>query len=116
MLMPETLSSSASGSSATYRLRVPPALEHFRGHFPGFPILPGIVQLDWAVRLARQHFPGLEESRGVDNFKCQALVFPDAELTLELQRDETGLHFRFFDAQRTYSSGKILFATGQTPV
>jgi 3-hydroxymyristoyl/3-hydroxydecanoyl-(acyl carrier protein) dehydratase len=110
MLMPQIESSSASGSSATYRLRVPPALEHFRGHFPGFPILPGVVQLDWAVRLGRRHFQGLEESTGVDNFKCQALVFPDAELTLELRRDETGLHFRYYDAQRTYSSGKILFA------
>ena len=109
MLQPEILASSADGATATYRIRVPPALEHFKGHFPGFPILPGIVQLDWAVRLGRRHFAGLEDSSGVDNFKCQALVFPDAELTLELRRDETGLHFRYYDAQRTYSSGKILF-------
>ena len=109
MLLPQIDSSSMSGSSVTYRLRVPPALEHFKGHFPGFPILPGIVQLDWAVRLGRLHFAGLEASSGVDNFKCQALVFPGAELTLELRRDETGLHFRYSDAQRTYSSGKILF-------
>ncbi len=108
--MPETLSVKVSGAGATYRLRVPAALEHFRGHFPGFPILPGVVQLDWAVRLGREHFPGLDESRGIDNFKCQALVFPGTELELELRRDATGLHFRFFDARRTYSSGKILFA------
>jgi 3-hydroxymyristoyl/3-hydroxydecanoyl-(acyl carrier protein) dehydratase len=108
-LLPETLSLTVSGASAAYRLRVPAALEHFRGHFPGFPILPGIVQLDWAVRLGRRHFEGLGESTGVDNFKCQALVFPEAELSLELRRDGTGLHFRYFDAQRTYSSGKILF-------
>jgi 3-hydroxymyristoyl/3-hydroxydecanoyl-(acyl carrier protein) dehydratase len=110
MLLPEILSSTADGPGATYRIRVPPALEHFKGHFPGFPILPGIVQLDWAVRLGRRHFQGLSDSTGVDNFKCQALVFPDAELTLDLRRDETGLHFRYYDAQRTYSSGKILFA------
>ena len=110
MLLPQVLSSTASGDSAVYRIRVPPALEHLRGHFPGFPILPGIVQLDWAVRFGRLHFQGLAESSGVDNFKCQALVFPDAELTLELRREESGLHFRYFDAQRTYSSGKILFA------
>jgi 3-hydroxymyristoyl/3-hydroxydecanoyl-(acyl carrier protein) dehydratase len=109
MLLPEILSATADGSTATYRIRVPPALEHFKGHFPGFPILPGIVQLDWAVRLARRHFAGLEDSTGVDNFKCQALVFPDAELTLELRREDSGLHFRYYDAQRTYSSGKILF-------
>jgi len=109
VLLPEIESSRASGSSVTYQLRVPPALEHFKGHFPGFPILPGIVQLDWAVRLGRLHFHGLEESSGVDNFKCQALVFPGAGLTLELRREPTSLHFRYYDAQRTYSSGKILF-------
>ena len=110
MILPQIESVDASGATATYRIVVPPALEHFRGHFPGFPILPGIVQLDWAVRLGRRHFPGLDASTGVDNFKCQALVFPEARLTLELRRDETGLHFRYCDAQRTYSSGKILFA------
>jgi len=110
MLLPEIDSVDAGAASATYRIRVPPALEHFRGHFPGFPILPGIVQLDWAVRLGRLHFPGLSASSGVDNFKCQALVFPGAALTLELRRDENGLHFRYFDARRTYSSGKILFS------
>lgn len=107
--LPEIDSVEAGAATATYKLRVPPTLEHFRGHFPGFPILPGIVQLDWAVQLGRRHFEGLGESTGVDNFKCQALVFPDAALTLELRRDDAGLHFRYFDAQRTYSSGKILF-------
>jgi 3-hydroxymyristoyl/3-hydroxydecanoyl-(acyl carrier protein) dehydratase len=109
ILLPEITSVTESESGATYQIRVPPELEHFRGHFPGFPILPGIVQLDWAVRLGRRHFQGLGDSAAVDNFKCQALVFPAAELTLELRRDETGLNFRYFDARRTYSSGKIVF-------
>lgn len=111
MLLPEIDSVETSATTATYRIRVPPELEHFRGHFPGFPVLPGIVQLDWAVRLGRRHFAGLGDSTGVDNFKCQALVFPEARLTLELRRDDGGLHFRYFDARRTYSSGKILFGT-----
>jgi 3-hydroxymyristoyl/3-hydroxydecanoyl-(acyl carrier protein) dehydratase len=109
MLMPETLSSRAEGSSATYRLRVPPEVEHFRGHFPGLPLLPGVVQLDWAVRFGRRHFAGLEASKGIDNFKCQAIIFPDTELTLELERDAGGLRFRYFDGERIYSSGRILF-------
>ena len=110
MLLPEIDSVDAAADKATYKLRVPQALEHFRGHFPGLPILPGIVQLDWAVRLGRRHFQGLDDSIAVDNFKCQALVFPEAALTLDLRRDDTGLHFRYFDAQRTYSSGKIVFS------
>ena len=107
--MPQTLSESRDGDRVTFRLRVPTALEHFTGHFPGFPILPGIVQLDWAVRLARRHFEGLEGSYGIDNFKCPAPVFPEAELTLELKRDPGGLHFKFRDQARVYCSGKVLF-------
>src|SRR5690606_37926347 len=30
-----------------------PALAVFDGHFPGYPILPGVAQLDWAVRFGR---------------------------------------------------------------
>lgn len=111
-LLPETLSSLAEGSSATYRLRVSPEIEHFRGHFPGLPLLPGVVQLDWAVRFGRRHFAGLERSTGIDNFKCQAIIFPGAELTLELKRDARGLRFRYFDGERVYSAGLILFEAG----
>jgi len=38
-------------------LRVPPDLEYFAGHFPGIPILPGVVQIDWSVRLGRARLP-----------------------------------------------------------
>jgi len=109
MLMPETLSSRADAASATYRLRIPPEIEHFRGHFPGMPLLPGVVQLDWAVKLGRRHFSGLEASTGIDNFKCQAIIFPGTELTLELKRDARGLRFRYFDGERVFSTGHILF-------
>jgi 3-hydroxymyristoyl/3-hydroxydecanoyl-(acyl carrier protein) dehydratase len=61
---PRRFPRAASGASATYRLRVPPTLEHFRGHFPGFPILPGVVQLDWAVRFGRLHFEGWAKAEG----------------------------------------------------
>ena len=111
-LMPETLSSRAEGASATYRLRVSADIEHFRGHFPGMPLLPGVVQLDWAVHFGRQHFPGLDASSGIDNFKCQAIIFPGTELTLELKREARGLRFRYVDGERVYSTGLILFEGG----
>jgi 3-hydroxymyristoyl/3-hydroxydecanoyl-(acyl carrier protein) dehydratase len=41
----------ASGPGARFRLAMDPAHPAFQGHFPDFPLLPGVVQVDWAARL-----------------------------------------------------------------
>jgi 3-hydroxymyristoyl/3-hydroxydecanoyl-(acyl carrier protein) dehydratase len=110
-LMPEIITESRNGETVTYVLRVPPDLTHFAGHFPGFPILPGIVQIDWAVRLARRYLPDLKGSQEINNLKFLALVRPDAVLTLRLDYDASHniLQFSYRDDERAYSSGRIRF-------
>jgi 3-hydroxymyristoyl/3-hydroxydecanoyl-(acyl carrier protein) dehydratase len=41
---------------AIVRLALPADHDAFAGHFPGRPILPGVVQLDWAVQLGATCF------------------------------------------------------------
>jgi 3-hydroxymyristoyl/3-hydroxydecanoyl-(acyl carrier protein) dehydratase len=41
-----------SEHAAIVRLALPAEHDAFAGHFPGRPILPGVVQLDWAMQLA----------------------------------------------------------------
>lgn len=110
-LMPELLAESRDGNAIHLHLKVPLDLAHFTGHFPGLPILPGVVQVDWAVRLARQYFPGLELSRGVDQLKFQAMVRPGAELhlTLGYEQERQRLQFIYRDGERICSSGRIGF-------
>jgi len=116
-MMPEVRDATRDGTTVTVRLFVPRTLAHFDGHFPGFPILPGVLQIDWAVRLARQHFRQLSaplgESYGVDAFKCRAPVLPETELVLTLECDPGRLRFAYvrFDADgsRPVSSGTVLF-------
>lgn len=70
-----------------FELRVPHTLVHFAGHFPGLPILPGVVQVDWAIRLAHEWVPGARTLASVEQLKFTAPVPPGALLRLTLAHD-----------------------------
>ena len=108
---PEVVSEARDGDKVSMVLYVPASLAHFAGHFPGLPILPGVVQIDWAIRYARQHYGRLAESYGIDALKCRAPVVPETRLTLELAYDaaRSSLRFAYADPRRPVCSGTVLF-------
>lgn len=56
-MMPTVLSIDRTGPhAAIVRLVLPAGDPAFAGHFPAFPVLPGVVQVDWALRLAAECF------------------------------------------------------------
>jgi 3-hydroxymyristoyl/3-hydroxydecanoyl-(acyl carrier protein) dehydratase len=91
----ELLASWRSDDALHYELRVPPTLAHFDGHFPGLPILPGVVQIDWAARLAGREMPTVREIRSIEHLKFKAPVPPGAVLALRLAHDPVRGHTRF---------------------
>jgi len=91
----ELLASWRSDDALHYELRVPPTLAHFDGHFPGLPILPGVVQIDWAARLAGREMPAVREIRSIEHLKFKAPVPPGAVLALRLAHDPVRGHTRF---------------------
>ncbi|MFO1252509.1 MAG: AMP-binding protein [Inhella sp.] len=85
----------------------------FDGHFPGHPVLPGVVQLDWAERFGREAFAHLLPAfAGLDQLKFQQVIPPGARVELELQCDEAGRELRFVlrSARGPHASGKLRFA------
>ncbi|WP_070886003.1 acyl-CoA synthetase family protein [Pseudomonas argentinensis] len=92
-------------------LDVPLDLAHFSGHFPGTPVLPGVVQIDWAQQLARALIKGLPPLfGGMEVLKFQQLVRPGDRLQLALRFDaeRNKLYFTFRSGEANCSSGRIL--------
>lgn len=110
-LLPDVVGERSRGGRVELDLSVPADLACFAGHFPGLPILPGVVQLDWSVKLGRERLALNGEFAGAENLKFLSIVRPGARLTLALELAEGGrLRFSYFSAERKYSSGTLLFA------
>ncbi|MGE8503387.1 MAG: AMP-binding protein [Pseudomonas sp.] len=93
------------------QLQVPLDLAHFTGHFPQTPVLPGVVQIDWAQQLARQLIAQLPPRfAGMEVLKFQQLVRPGDTLQLSLRFDaERGkLYFAYRNGEAACSSGRVL--------
>jgi len=93
------------------RVRVPYDLAIFDGHFPTIPILPGVVQVDWAVDLARTHLQVGGRFTGITATKFRRLVQPGMDLALTLEhRPEAGeLRFEYLFGDALVSTGRVLF-------
>lgn len=109
-LAPEVLEQRREGEELHLRLAVPLDLACFPGHFPNTPVLPGVMQIDWAIALANDLLGEQRRFGGMEVLKFQQLVRPGDELTLTLRMDhERGkLYFTFSCAGLPCSSGRIL--------
>jgi acyl-coenzyme A synthetase/AMP-(fatty) acid ligase len=100
-----------SEARAVVLLEIVPGLRVFDGHFPAAPVLPGVVQLDWAALLAREAFALPAGFRGAEQLKFQQPVLPPlrVELALEWKAEAGQLAFRYTSERGTHSAGRLLF-------
>ena len=93
----------------------PADLLYFDGHFDVAPILPGVVQVEWALHYGRQYFTLPPNFTGVNLLKFQQVVRPDMAVHLELVHDTAkgSLNFRYVSEGSQHSSGRIMLAGEQ---
>ncbi|MBW2419922.1 MAG: acyl-CoA synthetase [Deltaproteobacteria bacterium] len=96
--------------------RVPRDLGCFEGHFPGCPIVPGVLQLDWAMELSAELLEGARRVEEIESAKFSAPLGPDDSFRINVRVvDESRIAFRIAGDEVEYARGRIcLSATPRT--
>ena len=100
---------------AELTLKIDESITWLEGHFPGQPILPGVVQTHWAMEFGCKLFDPDGEFRHIDNLKFHNVVLPGIQLTLSLHflADKDAIRFSYRNQDTVYSEGKLCFGEKQ---
>lgn len=107
-----------NGNSATYRCRLHPEAPVFKAHFPGFPVLPGVLTLKMVVDAinASQFFSTQTLTvQSIGNAKYLAVVNPqetqEVEISVALKAEKNADKPAIFQFKATVQNGETRFAT-----
>lgn len=110
-LLPAVQWQQRTADAALLLLPLEPDLVVFDGHFPQAKILPGVVQLDWAIHYAREVFAMPPRFERMDAVKFQHVARPGdcLQLTLGWDADRSVLSFRYVSDHGVHASGRVVF-------
>lgn len=96
---------------AVFELIAPRDLIYFDGHFTGFPILAGVVQVDWVISYGRRCFDLPPVFRAIHGLKFQRVIAPETAITLELVHEpaKSSLAFKISSQSGRHASGRVEF-------
>ncbi len=108
----ELLAMLASSEDLT-EILVPPDHPSLPGHFPGNPLVPGVVLLDEVLALAEARRPGT--LRSLPAVKFLAPVRPGERLRVRLEFEGARARFTAFRESTPVFEGSFAFAEGEAP-
>ena len=110
---PKLRTAEISDEEVVLECGIPATLTWFQGHFPDNPVLPGVVQLHWAISLMGKHLPQNGVFSRVENLKFRNVILPESTvlLTLSATGKEGQLRFSYcsLDRQLVHSEGRVIF-------
>jgi len=96
-------------NSVALEFSIPDTSPYFDGHFPGFPVLPAVAQVDLVVRLASEHFGVNIGLSKINRVKFINIIRPGNPLLLFIEADKGNIVFNFSSpgGETVYSSGTM---------
>ena len=87
------------------------------GHFPGRPVVPGVILLQEVLVTVRQSLPEEWTVTGLPHVKLSSPLKPDEPVTIEVEGEISGdVTFSCWVDQRLVASGVITFSHRPTQV
>jgi len=111
-LAPELISEERDHNGWVQHLRVPDELPCWPGHFPERAILPGVVQLSWAVAAVQRWMQSTTPPTLIEALKFKTPVLPGQPLTLTVRKGSAvgSFVFEFRNADSIHSKGRLIFS------
>jgi len=119
---PTVIDTQLTDNGAVLKLKADADIVDFQGHFPAYPLLPGVTQIDWAVYYGKTLLNTPAEFCGMEAIKFQEPIQPEniVELTLSWQAEKEKLQFSFHSLAAStgerviHSSGRIKLAAAES--
>jgi 3-hydroxymyristoyl/3-hydroxydecanoyl-(acyl carrier protein) dehydratase len=107
--LPDVIAHNVSGDCAEYLFDIPADLTWFDGHFPDDPILPAVVQVDWAIHFGQRLGFDPDRFAGFARLKFMAVIVPNTLIRLSLVASGPALRFVYKSAAGLHSKGTVKF-------
>ncbi|EPC01173.1 hypothetical protein L861_11400 [Litchfieldella anticariensis FP35 = DSM 16096] len=99
--------------SCLLTLEVPERLIFLEGHFDEYPLVPGVVMVQWAIELAGKYFGEPGEFQGIERLKFQRVLRPGSRFTLQLTRRDDGIAFVIDSHEGRHCAGRVRLQSRQ---
>lgn len=104
---PEVLEERRAGDSIERECRVPLELACFSGHFPDLPVVPGVLQLDWAMELAAELLGAAPRVEAIETVKFRAALGPGAPFRMRVRVGRGRVQLRLWWKSEEFASGLV---------
>lgn len=96
-------------------LRIPASHPALPGHFPGHPLVPGVLLLDAVLEAAQHWLRTPLQLRTLTQAKFIAPLLPDQDAQIELRRQGNDLRFSVTRGATTLAQGLMQVQDGTGP-
>ncbi|NQZ28153.1 MAG: thioester dehydrase [Colwellia sp.] len=108
-LLPSITAIERTSDSVILDLKINAQLRCFKGHFDDVAVVPGVVQLDWAITFAREYLAMSGDVLNISVLKFQKLLLPEMQVQLVIEKKHSEkFSFCYFKDDDKFASARVV--------